>query len=48
MFSYFAVAAISYALGAFSHKWAAAYFKSTTGLDAQAVANKAVDAVKKV
>lgn len=34
-------------VGAFSHKWLAAEVKATTGLDAQAVANKVKDAVKK-
>jgi len=42
MFSLIAVAVIAYVAGCFSHKWAAAQFKDATGLDAQAVADKAI------
>lgn len=43
----FALALLAaYVAGAFSHKWAAAAFKDTTGLDAQDVANQAKDKLK--
>jgi hypothetical protein len=41
MLIYLLIAAVAYVAGAFSHKWAAAAFKDTTGLDAQAVADQA-------
>lgn len=40
------IAAVAYVAGCFSHKWAAAAFKDTTGLDAQDVANQAKDKLK--
>lgn len=46
MISYAIVAVIAYVAGAFSHKWAAAAFKSETGVTAQDVADKIKDSVR--